>query len=366
MRARKLVAAFGAVALTASLVACSSGDDSSSADAESSVAEETVAEDSAADEVTEEAAEVTEEAAESEDQAVEKIAFFGFWKTNSFTKAVLDGVQQAADEIGAEVIDLSPADYDAAAQIKAVQDQTIKGDAQVYVMLASDSVGMATAAQEAIDAGIAVVAAFTPLGPDFTTLEPQVPGLLVVGETPVGNGAVLAQMAADACADLNPCNVAYLEGFKALPLDNARTEAFVSTLASANPNAVLVAQVEGGYAPDSGKKAAQDALQANPDINVMVGSSQAIIGASEVVDTSKVALIGNGASCEAFEAVAAGEWYGLYNLDTVGMGKQSTENAIELANGGSPTPAFDSQTLRDPKGTADVIAGFECAYSDLG
>jgi ribose transport system substrate-binding protein len=361
MKSRKIIAAFSAIALSVSLAACSSGDDTDSGATEETVAEETVAEET----VAEEAAEVTEEAAESEGQAVEKIAFFGFWKTNSFTKAVLDGVQQAADEIGAEVLDLSPADYDAAAQIKAVQDQTVKGDAQVYVMLASDSVGMATAAQEAIDAGIAVVAAFTPLGPDFTTLDPQVPGLLVVGETPVDNGRVLGEMAAEACGDLNPCNVAYLEGLKALPLDNARTEAFAVGLAS-NPNAVIVAQVEGGYAPDSGKKAAQDVLQANPDINVMVGSSQAIIGASEVVDPGKVALIGNGASCEAFEGVAAGTWYGLYNLDTVGMGKQSTENAIELANGGSPEASFNSQSLRDPKGTADVIAGFECAYSDLG
>src|SRR5665647_842712 len=37
--------------------------------------------------------------------AVKKIAFFGFWKSNSFTKAVLDGVKQAADKAGAEVVD---------------------------------------------------------------------------------------------------------------------------------------------------------------------------------------------------------------------------------------------------------------------
>ena len=33
-----------------------------------------------------------------------------------------------------------------------------------------------TAAKEAIDAGVNVVAGFTPLGSDFTTLDPQVPG----------------------------------------------------------------------------------------------------------------------------------------------------------------------------------------------
>lgn len=324
---------------------------------------------SATDEVSVDA---TASAAESTEAAmtgagdVSNIAFFGFWKTNSFTKAVLAGVEEAAAAAGATVTDLTTADYDAVAQIKAVQDQTVKGDAQMYIVLASDSVGMATVSKEAIDAGITVVAAFTPLGPDFTTLDPQVENLLVVGETPVSNGAVLAELAGMACEGIDPCNVAYLEGLKALPLDNARTTAFVSKLAEVAPQAKIVAQVEGGYAPDSGKKAAQDALQANPDINVMVGSSQAIIGAQSVVDTTKVKLIGNGSSSEAFDAVNSGEWFALYNLDVVGMGAKAVQLGLDAANGLMPNPSFNVQDLRDPRGTKDVIAGFEPAYSDLG
>jgi len=298
--------------------------------------------------------------------AVKKIAFFGFWKSNSFTQAVLDGVKQAAEKAGTEVVDLTTAAYDGAAQIKAVEDETVKGDAQMYVVLAADSVGMATAAKEAIAAGVTVVAAFTPLGPDFTTLTPQVPGLVVVGETPVDNGKVLAEMAVSACGSLNPCNVAYLEGLKALPLDNARTDSFVKTLTAGDPNAKIVAQIEGGYAPDSGKKAAQDALQANPDINVMVGSSQAILGAQSVVDTSKVKLIGNGSSTEAFAAVNAGKWYALYNMDVAGMGSKSVEFGLQQAAGTLTNPSFNTQTLRDPHGTKDVIAQYTATYSDLG
>lgn len=305
-------------------------------------------------------------ASPSAGHSVKKIAFFGFWKSNSFTKAVLDGVKQAADKAGAEVVDLTTAEYDGAAQIKAVQDATVKGDAQMYVVLASDPVGMATAAKEATDAGITVVAAFTSLGSAFNTLKPQVPGLLVVGETPVDNGKVLAEMAISACADLNPCNVAYLEGLKALPMDNARTDSFVKTLTAGYPNAKVVAQVEGGYSPDTGKKAAQDALQANPNINVMVGSSQAIIGAEPVVDTSKVKLIGNGASKEAFNGVNSGKWYALYNMDVAGMGLKSVEMGLQQAAGTLQDPSFNTQKLRDPHGTKDVLAQYTPTYSDLG
>ena len=337
-KSKKLVVALAAVAAM-SLAACSS---SSSTTASSSAAAST--------------------------QGVKKIAFFGFWKSNSFTQAVLAGVQEGAAAAGAEVVDLSTAAYDAAAQIKAVQDQTIKGDAQMYVMLASDSVGMATAAQEAIAKGITVVAAFTPLGAKFDTLEPQVPGLVVVGETPISNGKVLAELAVSACEGKATCNVAYLEGFKALPLDNARTAAFVSTLkASTAKGSVikLVAQVEGGYAADSGKKAAQDVIQAHPEVNVMVGSSQAILGATDVVDTTKVALIGNGSSTEAYANVKSGKWFGLYNSDIKGMGVKSVEVGLAQANGQKPTPMFDTQTLLDPHGTKAVIGDLMGTYSDL-
>ena len=337
-KSKKLVVALAAVAAM-SLAACSS---SSSTTASSSAAAST--------------------------QVVKKIAFFGFWKSNSFTQAVLAGVQEGAAAAGAEVVDLSTAAYDAAAQIKAVQDQTIKGDAQMYVMLASDSVGMATAAQEAIAKGITVVAAFTPLGAKFDTLEPQVPGLVVVGETPISNGKVLAELAVSACEGKATCNVAYLEGFKALPLDNARTAAFVSTLkASTAKGSVikLVAQVEGGYAADSGKKAAQDVIQAHPEVNVMVGSSQAILGATDVVDTTKVALIGNGSSTEAYANVKSGKWFGLYNSDIKGMGVKSVEVGLAQANGQKPTPMFDTQTLLDPHGTKAVIGDLMGTYSDL-
>jgi ribose transport system substrate-binding protein len=298
-------------------------------------------------------------------QKVKKIAFFGFWKSNSFTQAVLAGVQSAAAKSNISVVDLSTAGYDGAAQIKAVQDQTVKGDAQMYIFLASDSVGMATAAKEAIAKGITVVAAFTPLGPDFTTLKPQVPGLVVVAETPTSNGEGLAMLAAKACKTKTVCNVAYLEGFKALPLDNARTEAFKAKLKAIAPKAHLVADVEGGYAPDSGKKAAQDALQAHPEINVMVGSSQAIIGAQSVVDTNKVALIGNGSSKEAYAGVQSGKWFACYNLNVPGMGSKSVQYGLIASHGSSVNP-YNVQQLANRLGTKDVIGNSTSQYSDLG
>ena len=48
-----------------------------------------------------------------------------------------------------EIVDLTGPAYDAPALVKAMQDQTAKGDAQVYVVLATDPVGAGSAAAEA-------------------------------------------------------------------------------------------------------------------------------------------------------------------------------------------------------------------------
>ena len=66
------------------------------------------------------------------------------------------------------------------------------------------------------------VGEFTPIGTRYDTIEPQVDGLIFVGEPPTENGEGLADMAIQACGERDPCRVVYLEGFKALPLDNAR------------------------------------------------------------------------------------------------------------------------------------------------
>jgi ribose transport system substrate-binding protein len=304
-------------------------------------------------------------ASQAAPQSVKKVAFFGFWKTNSFTAAVLAGVQSESASKGLTVVDLTGAGYDGAAQLKAIQDQTVKGDVQMYVILAIDSIGVANAVKDAIAKGITVVSAFTPIGPDFTTLTPQVPGMVVVAETPTSNGDGLAKMAAMACKTKKACNVAYLEGLKTLPLDNARTTAFKAGLKKYAPKAKLVAQVEGGYAPDSGKKAAQDVLQAHPEANVMVGSSQAIIGAAGVVDTKVVSLIGNGASKEAYAGVQGGTWFSCYNLDVPGIGSKSVQYGLIASRGNKPRP-YNIQNLTNRLGTESVLMGKTAGYSDLG
>ena len=243
-------------------------------------------------------------------QDVTKIAFFGFAGANSFAQATLAGIREQAKKEGVEVEFFDPK-FDAATQVSQIQNAITTGEFQAFIVQANDGNSVVPPIREAIEEGIAVVGEFTPIGTKYDTIEPQVDGLIFVGEPPTENGTALGELGVEACADKNPCEVAYLEGFKALPLDNARTEAVKAALGEA-PNVEVVASVEGGYTQESGLKAAQNVLQAHPDVDVMIGSSQ----------------------------------------------------AIAAARGEDVPSSFDTRELQEPKGTKANLGSFEGQYDD--
>jgi ribose transport system substrate-binding protein len=161
-----------------------------------------------------------------------------------------------------------------------------------------------------------------------------VPGVISIVDAPVNNGKALGSLAIKACAGVPaPCQVAYMEGFRSLPLDNARTDA-VKSVIEGQTGISLVATVEGGYTQDQGRSAFQDIIQANPDVNVVIGSSQAVSGAYLAAGPdSGIKFIGNGASQSNVDAVLNGDWFAIYVLDNVANGKKAAELGLGHARG---------------------------------
>jgi ribose transport system substrate-binding protein len=206
-----------------------------------------------------------------------------------------------------------------------------------------------------------------------------VPGLIFVGEAPVANGHSLGKLGVAACKGLKTCNVAYLQGFKSLPLDNARTNAVMQTLKTAK-NVKVVASPEGGYTQASGLKAAQDVLSAHTNVNVIIGSAQAIEGATQAVkavhrlptgpkdlmSSKTIKLIGNGGSCQAVKNVSQGTWFATYIIAERSSGQKSTELGIEAANGKKVPSSYNTEKLQNPLGTRSVIqkTHFKAQYCD--
>lgn len=294
------------------------------------------------------------------------IGFFGFAAANSFAQGVYDGVEAAAEEMGAtsEFVD---SNFDGQLQAQQVTDAVTSGQYDIIIIQANDNLVVQRPLEDAVAAGITVVVEFTAVGPDFETVEPQVEGAISIVDPAVVNGEKLGEMGLLACeeAGADPCQVAYMEGFRALPLDNARTQAVVDTLEAGG--AEVVAQVEGGYTADSGQAAFQDIITANPDVNVVIGSSQAVGGARLAAGAdSSVMFVGNGSSRQAVEAVRSGEWFATYTLDLYLNGYTAAELGIKKHQGEDVEVAINEADLTPSKGigTAANLEGFEATYDD--
>jgi ribose transport system substrate-binding protein len=298
-------------------------------------------------------------------QEVDRIAFFGFAAANSFAQATWSGIQEVAEQEGVEARFFDP-NFDPATQVSQIQDAIASGEYDAFIVQSNDGNAVVPPIREAIEEGITVVGEFTPVGTRYDTIEPQVDGLIFVGEPPTENGEALAEMAIDACGEKDPCRVVYLEGFKALPLDNARTQAFTETLGEAG-NTELIASVEGGYTRESGLSAAQDVLQAQAQIDVMVGSAQAIQGAEQAIgDAGRegIALIGNGGSEQAVQGVKEDRWFATYVIAEKSAGAKAAELAIAAARGEEVPESFDTRELQNPIGTKENLGDFEGQYRD--
>jgi ribose transport system substrate-binding protein len=288
------------------------------------------------------------------------VAFFGFAAANGFAQATWSGVQEAAEELCATARFFDP-NFDSATQVAQIQDAITSGEYQAFVIQSNDGNSVVPVVEEAVAAGIVVVGEFTPIGTDYDSIEPQVEGMTsYVGTSIVDNGEGLAELGVQACESLgvDPCRVAYLQGFRALPLDNARTDAVLKGLEAAE-GVEVVASPEGGYTQATGLAAAQDVIQANPDVNVIIGSSQAILGAEQAVNDAGltgVALIGNGAPRQAVAAVKEGRWFAIWVDAEASAGKEAASVAIRAARGEEvPSSVDTTKILPTPFGTKENI-----------
>jgi ribose transport system substrate-binding protein len=301
---------------------------------------------------------------------VPHVAFFGFATDNSFAQATWKGVQQAVKKYGGTDTFLN-GDFSATTQVSQLETETTSGDYNVFVIQANDGSAVVPEVKKAIQKGIVVVAEFTQVGSNYSEIAPQVPGEISVVESSVLNGTDLGKLAIGACGSLPTCNVIYYQGFTTLPLDVARTKAVLAELKT-DSHAKLLEDPVGGYLQSSGETVTEDVLSAHPDVNVIVGSSQAIEGATIILKShhllGKVKLIGNGGSTQAVDYVRAGTWYATYGIPEVTDGYDATVYGIEKLQGGHPPTSVNSAGLGPASGnwTQSVISkdNIQGQYSD--
>jgi ribose transport system substrate-binding protein len=297
------------------------------------------------------------------------VAFFGFAKANSFANATWKGVQSAAAAAGATAT-FFDGNFDASTQVSQIQNATVSHKYNVFVVQSNDGVAVVPAVSQAIAAGITVVAEYTPIGARNDTADPQIPGVISFVEVPTDIGTALGQLAVQACAGTNPCKVAWLVGNPTYPPDTTRRNSASDVMHTASNVDVISDTIVGGYTQATGRTAAQDLFTAHRDVNVVIGSSQAIEGAYPVAEQLGIAkdvrFIGNGGSTQALAGVESGQWFATIYEDEAHSGEVATQYGLRAAAGQKVPTSTNLLTIAPNHGlgTKAALAGVTASYTD--
>lgn len=202
-----------------------------------------------------------------------RLAFLAASSQNGYNDATWQGVQAAAKEAGNVEVEIFDGEFNAAKQYSQVEDIIAGGRFDGIIVAPNDTVGIATALEEATAENLLVASVLFPVGPELTVMTPQVKGLTTtVASNPVDGSTAQAEAVVKFCADKDPCNVVIMIGQLQFPFDNLRYKTFQSVLEK-HANIKIVATGEGSYSPDASLTAFQDILQANPKIDVVLSNA---------------------------------------------------------------------------------------------
>jgi ribose transport system substrate-binding protein len=282
--------------------------------------------------------------------ASHRVAFLASSSENGFNQAIWEGIKKRAAELGIEV-EIFNGEFNAEKQNNQVEDLVASKKFDGIILEPNDSVGIANALKDAIAADIKVVVTLFPVGPKLDTLEPQIPGLTAtVASNPAVGAKVVADQVVKYCKGKDPCNVIVIVGQKIYPFDNLRYQTELDTFKS-HPNIKVVGTVEGGYDPDKTMTGVQNVLQGHKDVDAMIAmGDQMMVGAELAakdggLDTSKMLVIGGGASEIGIKAIRDGRWTASIAFFPVTMGEYALQALADAFAGKQVNPVVDSDKI---------------------
>jgi ribose transport system substrate-binding protein len=232
---------------------------------------------------------------------------------NDYEYASANYAKQTAVAAGG-TLSVASANDDPSTQVNQCLDAITAGYTGLLIW-SIDGGGMEYCAKRAIAAGIKVVALENPIGPNFTDLKPQVPGVTGSVFMPTSyEGSTEIKLVAKACARKNPCELGYIQGLPTTSYDTSKLAVVHRTLKH-YPNIKLVALGTSQFVASGGLSAAQDMLTAHPNLNVIMcddddSAHGAYIAVKTAGKTSQIKIIGVGYGTSGRMAIKAGQEYG--------------------------------------------------------
>ena len=226
-----------------------------------------------------------------------KVGYVTMDITSPYFIEMIDGMKEKAEELDIE-LSVHDGKYEAQPQIDAMET-LITQQVDVIVLSANDTEALQPMVDKAKEAGIKVIAANVEMDnvDAFVSLDEYDYGFMG-GE--IAGKYIAEKMNGEA-------EVAVLT-FSQIPAVLNRSKGLVEGIQKYAPNAKIVSEVDANDR-ESGMKAGENILQANPNVNVLVGvSDDAVLGAYEAFTAANrtgddVCLVGLDAVDEAIEKI---------------------------------------------------------------
>ncbi|NTE88062.1 sugar ABC transporter substrate-binding protein [Agrobacterium rubi] len=282
-----------------------------------------------------------------------KIAFLAASSQNGFNQAIYSGIQKAAKAYPNVTTEIFDGKFSAPTQFSQVEDLTASKRFDAIILSPNDTVGIATALEDATAAGIKVATTLFPVGPDLKNMQPQIKDLTTtVASDPSIGAKAQAEKIVEYCASKDPCRVVVMMGQLIYPFDNLRYDSFKEVLGQ-HKNIKIVATGEGNYSPDTSLKAMQDILQANPEIDaVLSNADQHLLGVEIAledagIDPSSIYLIGGGLNQITIDKIREGKFKASLANFPESMGSAALDAIVKSLKGEQVPVWIDESKLRD-------------------
>ena len=180
---------------------------------------------------------------------------------------IIRTAQEVADADGNVNVTLFDANSDPQAQIAQCQDALAQNKFDAFVLKAVAGPTMIQCAEDAIAAGIKVVAQGNALGPDPASVELQVEGLSAsVIHSAKTNGEGLMELVDLACQEKGEpeCEVIYLFGPLAFDYSSISRDVLYAAIEADHPEITVVAEQTQNFNPDEAIQAARSCCRPTP------------------------------------------------------------------------------------------------------
>jgi ABC-type sugar transport system substrate-binding protein len=285
------------------------------------------------------AAELKELGAPEADYSKYTVGFCGMTLNNEFHIILANAVKKSGEALGMNVLVQAGSVHASVDEQLVIIENYISQGVDAIVLVPASSEGLVSALQECKEAGIPVINLDTQL--DQATrdaLEWEIP---FYGTDNYVGGQLVGEMVAGMYPD--GAKVAILRGIQGHTNDADRYNGFLSKFEKAD----VVFEQHADWETDKGYTAIQNALQANPDIEVIYCENDNMgIGAYQAVEeaklTDKIKIFSYDGVTEGLRYVVDGKFVCTCAQQPIQMGKLGIVNVAKILTGGEAEQYIDT------------------------